>query len=146
MFRASSSKTSLVVCSTCRFSEGAREDENGQRGGALFAQTLIESLTDHSCKGRIEIESMPCLFACSSYCTAYVRSDQRFGYILGRFRPTQETAIALLDYIVQYLDTSDGIVPYARWPEGIKGHFLVRVPPPGLVWDPLLTPEPNDLK
>ena len=137
MFRASVSKTSLVVCSTCRFSESAREDGEGQRGGTLFAQTLTGALAHHACRGRIEIEPMPCLFACGSYCTAFVRSDRRFGYILGRFRPTPEHAIALLDYIAQYLDTPDGVVPYARWPQGIKGHFLVRVPPAGLLWEPL---------
>jgi predicted metal-binding protein len=148
MFRSSSSKASLVVCSTCRFSEGAREDEKGRRGGTLFAQALSASLGDHSCRGRIEIEPMPCLFACTSYCTAYVRSDRRFGYILGRFLPIPEHAIALLDYVERYLDSPDGVVPYGRWPQGVKGHFLVRVPPAGLLWDPSLNvpaATPNDL-
>jgi predicted metal-binding protein len=139
MFRASSS-TSLVVCSTCRFAGNAREDDEGRRGGARFAQALTGALAHHACRGRIEIERMPCLFACGSHCTAYIRSDQRFGYILGRFSPTSEDALALLDYIAQYLDTSDGVVPYARWPQGIKGHFLVRVPPAGLLWQPLADP------
>jgi predicted metal-binding protein len=136
MFRASSS-TSLVVCSTCRFSENAREDEEGRGGGTLFAQTLTAALAHHPCRGRIEIERMPCLFACGCHCTVYVRSDQRFGYILGRFSPSSEDALAVLDYLAQYLETADGVVPYARWPQGIKGHFLVRVPPAGLIWDPL---------
>jgi predicted metal-binding protein len=137
MFRASSSTTSLVVCSTCRLSERARENEAGRRGGTLFAEELTAALAHHSCRGRLEIERMPRLFACGSHCTAYVRSDHRFGYILGRFSPTAAHAVALLDYIAQYLDTRDGVVPYTRWPQGIKGHFLVRVPPAGLLWQPL---------
>src|ERR1700683_1326015 len=103
MFRSTASKTSLVVCSTCRFSESAREDGEGQRGGTLFTQTLTGALAHHSCRGLLAIEPMQCLFACGSHCTAYVRSDGRFGYILGRFHPTPEHAIALLDYIAQYL-------------------------------------------
>ncbi len=58
------------------------------------------------------------------------------GYILGRFTPSLVDATALLDYVAQYLDTPDGVVPYACWPDGVKGHFLVRVPPEGFVWDP----------
>ncbi len=78
---------------------------------------------------------MPCLFACSSHCTVYVRSARRLGYMLGRFTPSHSDALALLDYLAEYLKTADGVVPYARWPEGVKGHFLVRVPPDGFVWD-----------
>jgi predicted metal-binding protein len=143
MFRASSAKTSLVVCSTCRFSEAAREDASGQCGGAIFEQALTTSLADHPCRDRLEIQAIPCLYACRSYCTAYVRSERRFGYILGRFGPSPVHAVALLDYVAQYLNTSDGVVPYSQWPQGIKGHFLVRVPPEGFLWDPSLnTPPP----
>jgi predicted metal-binding protein len=81
---------------------------------------------------------MPCLFACGNHCTAYLRSDRRFGYLLGRFRPTPEHATALLDYLAEYLSTPDGVVPYARWPDSIKGHFLARIPPAALVWEPAL--------
>ncbi len=77
---------------------------------------------------------MPCLFACTSHCTAYIRAERRLGYVLGRFVPSREHAVALLDYISHYLDSSDGVVPYANWPEGVKGRFLVRVPPSGFVW------------
>jgi predicted metal-binding protein len=136
MLRTSSAKTSLVVCSSCRFSESAREDENGRRGGALFAESLNACLADHPCRDRIEIQPMACLYACGSYCSAYIRSERRFGYILGRFAPSREHAVALLDYVVRYLNASDGVVPYSDWPHGIKGHFLARVPPDGFFWDP----------
>ena len=79
---------------------------------------------------------MPCLFACTSHCTVLIRSDRRLGYVLGRFDPSRSHAGALLDYVGKYLDTEDGVVPYAQWPEGVKGHFLVRVPPEGFVWSP----------
>jgi predicted metal-binding protein len=125
-----------VVCSTCRLSAEAREHSNGQRGGALLARALVGSLIDHPCRERIEIQTMPCLYACTSHCTVYVRSEQRFGFILGRFTPSREAAAALLDYAAQYLDTTDGLVPYARWPGGVKGHFLVRIPPQGFLWEP----------
>ncbi len=136
MLSSSSSATSLVVCSTCRISKEARTDQAGRHGGALFAEAVASALANHRCHGQILLESMPCLFACSSHCTAYVRSAGRMGYILGRFTPSHPDATALLDYVAHYLDTPDGVVPYNRWPDGVKGHFLVRVPPDGFVWDP----------
>ncbi|MGH1559316.1 DUF1636 family protein [Caulobacter segnis] len=53
------------------------------------------------------------------------------GYVLGRFEPTIEAARAILDYAVAYAASAEGVVPYRQWPEGVKGHFIVRVPPAG---------------
>jgi predicted metal-binding protein len=134
-FKPASAPASLVVCSTCRFSAAAREDDQGQRGGAIFAGQLRQALADHPCRDRLDIQTMPCLFACSSHCTAFLRSEGRLGYILGKFTPTADSAVALVDFAAHYLASSDGVVPYASWPQGVKGHFLVRVPPENFVWD-----------
>jgi predicted metal-binding protein len=99
-------------------------------------QELTTALADHPCQGRIAIQQMPCLFACSSHCAVYLRADGRMGYVLGKFAPTHKDAVALLDYIAHYLDSDQGIVPYGLWPAGVKGHFLVRVPPEDFVWEP----------
>ncbi len=136
MLRSAPSDASLVVCSTCRHTPDARTDSQGRHGGALFANALAAALATHPCRDRVEIQSMPCLFACSSHCTVYVRSTRRLGYVLGRFSPSPGDALALLDYLAEYLATTDGVVSYARWPEGVKEHFLLRVPPEGLIWDP----------
>jgi len=135
MLRPIPTTTSLVVCSTCRVSEGQREDQS-RRGGEIFAGHLRQALVEHACSDRLNIQTMPCLFACSSHCTAFLRSEGRFGYILGKFAPTRDSAVALLDFAAHYLASTDGVVPYGDWPEGVKGHFLVRVPPAGFIWDP----------
>jgi predicted metal-binding protein len=118
----------LTVCSTCRLSKGARENAQGQTGGALFAGELAAALRDHACRDRLALRQTACFFACSEHCTAYVESDGRVGYLLGRFVPSQTDAVALLDYIAYYLDSADGTVPYALWPQGVKGHFIARIP------------------
>jgi predicted metal-binding protein len=136
MLISAPSDASLVVCSTCRFAPESRTDSQGRLGGALFADALAAELATHPCRDRVDIQPMPCLFACGSHCTVYVRSMRRLGYILGRFSPSPRDARAVLDYLTEYLTTADGVVPYARWPEGVKGHFLVRVPPEGHIWEP----------
>jgi predicted metal-binding protein len=134
MMNSSGTTASLVVCSTCRLSKDARVDDQGRSGGELFGHALRAALVDHVCRDRIDIQAMPCLFACSSHCTVFLRSPQRLGYILGRFTPSHHDALALLNYAAGYLATEEGVVPYKSWPEGVKGHFLVRVPPDGFVW------------
>jgi predicted metal-binding protein len=115
-------------------SKETRVDALGRPGGEVFLHALHDALDHHACRDRIELQAMPCLFACSSHCTVLLRSGNRLGYILGRFAPSANAAAALLDYAAKYLDSDDGVVPYGDWPEGVKGHFLVRVPPDGFVW------------
>src|SRR5258708_14874130 len=136
MSRPLEDRTNLIVCSTCRFSKDAREDAGGRRGGALFAEALAAALVEHRCRDRVELQEMPCLFACTSHCTAYIRAERRFGYVLRPFRPSREHAVPLLRYLLHYLDSSDRVVPYANWPRGVKGRFLVRGPPSGILRAP----------
>jgi predicted metal-binding protein len=89
---------------------------------------------------RVRSRGRAIFIAARSRCAAprlqrfYIRAERRLGYVLGRFVPSREHAVALLEYISEYLGSTDGVVPYAKWPDGVKGHFLVRVPPSGFVW------------
>jgi predicted metal-binding protein len=121
----------IVVCNTCRFSADAREDVQGRRGGALLADALIEARDAEPRFAGIAIQQMPCLFACSEHCTVHLRAPNKVGYVLGRFTPGADAAHALLDYAVHYAASEHGRVPFAQWPQGVKGHFIVRVPPAG---------------
>ncbi|MDG2527913.1 DUF1636 domain-containing protein [Caulobacter endophyticus] len=123
----------LVVCNTCRFSAEEREDAEGVRGGARLAQALLaEKAADARLDG-LSIEEMPCLFNCGQHCSIHLRAADKIGYVLGRFEPTGEAARAILDYAIAYMASEEGVVPYRQWPEGVKGHFIVRVPPAGKV-------------
>ena len=133
MLEKSQTGPAIVVRTTCRFSHAQREDWQGRRGGALFAANLRAALSGHACKDRLAIQEMPCLFACSTPCAVYLRCEGKIGYVLGRFSPTHADATALLDYAAHYIASPEGVVPFAYWPEGVKGHFIVRTPPEGFV-------------
>ena len=81
----------------------------------------------------IAVQEMPCLFACSDHCTVHVRAPGKVGYVLGRFAPDDEAAQAILDYAVHHAASDEGRVPFRDWPQGVKGHFIVRVPRLGIV-------------
>lgn len=120
---------SIVVCSTCRFSQEARENEEGKRGGAL----LMEELQAVVPEADFGVQSMPCLFACSRFCTVHLRAPGKVGYVLGGFAPDRAAAEAIAAFFECYRKSEEGVVPFREWPEGVKGHFIVRVPPAGFV-------------
>lgn len=122
---------SLVVCSTCRFSEAEREDGQGVRGGARLAEAARELAASDPRLAALAVEDMPCLFNCAQHCSVHLRAPGKIGYVMGRFEPTPEAARAILDYAAAYLESEEGVVPYRQWPEGVKGHFIVRTPPAG---------------
>lgn len=127
LLREAEDGPAVVVCNTCRVSAEARETPDGVRGGALLAATLREIAGGTG----VAIQEMPCLFNCDQHCSIHLRAAGKIGYVLGRFEPTAEAARAILDYAVAYATSEEGVVPYRQWPEGVKGHFIVRVPPAG---------------
>lgn len=123
--------TALVVCSTCRLSPDAREDGEGHRGGALLAEALRREREVSPEFAQVAIEEMACLFACSRHCTVHLRAPGKVGYVLGDFTPDAQAARALLEYAAHHAASAEGQVPFRDWPQGVKGHFIVRTPPEG---------------
>lgn len=121
----------VVVCSTCRFAADAREDEGGQRGGALLAEAMRQVQQEDEALAGVAVQEMPCLFACQRHCAVHIRAPGKVGYVLGDFRPDSDAARAILEYAARHASSAEGVVRYAEWPEGVKGHFITRTPPEG---------------
>lgn len=133
MLRRAGDGPSVVVCTTCRLSADQREDGAGQRGGALLSRALREAQAGDPAYAGIAVEDMPCLFACARHCAVHIRAPGKMGYVLGGFTPDTDAARAILDYAARHAASKEGVVRYADWPEGVKGHFIVRVPPEGYI-------------
>ena len=132
MLRKTSDGPSLVVCNTCRHSADARDDGEGVRGGArLLVHLSVLAADDPRLHGFVIVQ-MPCLFICKSHCSVHLRAPGKVGYVLGHFEPTAAAAQAILDYAAHYVESAHGSVAYRLWPEGVKGHFIVRTPPHGM--------------
>lgn len=133
MLRAVEADASVVVCSTCRLTPDQREDAQGRRGGALLVEAMRVVQAGEPAYAGVEVQEMPCLFACQRHCTVHVRGTGKVGYVLGDFTPDEVAARAILDYAVRHAQSEEGVVRYADWPQGVKGHFIVRTPPEGFV-------------
>jgi predicted metal-binding protein len=123
----------VVACNTCRHATDAREDAQGKRGGQRMIEALRAVKGADSRYAGVAVQEMPCLFACSDFCTVHLRAPDKVGYVLGRFAPDENAARAILDYAVHYAASEHGRVPFSDWPQGVKGHFITRTPPAGFV-------------
>ena len=123
----------VVVCNSCRHSREAQVDAAGMRGGARLVAALKRLQASDPRYAGIAVQEMACLFACQDHCTVHLRAPDKIGYVLGRFQGDTESARAILDYAVHYAESAHGRVPFSLWPEGVKGHFITRMPPPGFV-------------
>ena len=133
MLTAVAPGAAVVACNTCRHSAEAREDEGGVRGGARLVTALRAVQSAEPRYAGVAVQEMPCLFACKDHCTVHLRAPGKVSYVLGRFTPDEEAARAILDYAVHYAASEHGRVPFADWPQGVKGHFITRSPPEGFV-------------
>lgn len=123
----------VVVCNSCRHSRESRDDAEGVRGGARLVAVLKRLKEDEPHYAGIAVQEMACLFACQDHCTVHLRAPGKVGYVLGRFRGDDESARAILDYAVLHAASEHGRVRFSLWPEGVKGHFITRTPPPGFI-------------
>ena len=123
----------VVVCNTCRHSREARDDAAGVRGGARLVEALQRLKKDEPRYAGIAVQEMACLFACSDHITVHLRAPDKVGYVLGRFQGDEDSARAILEYAIHYAASDHGPVAYSLWPEGVKGRFITRIPPPGFV-------------
>lgn len=123
----------VVACNTCRFANHEREDADGRRGGALLVRALREAQAADPAFAGVQVQDMPCLFACTEFCTVHLRASGKVGYVLGRFTPDADAARAILAYAALYAASETGQVPFKQWPYGVKGHFITRTPPEGFV-------------
>lgn len=133
MLRRVNDGPAVIACNTCRYAHDAREDGAGQRGGVRMTAALRAVKASDARYDAIDVQEMPCLFACGDFCTVHLRAPDKVGYVMGRFTPDEDAARAILDYAVHYAESDHGRVPFALWPQGVKGHFITRTPPAGFV-------------
>ena len=124
--------TTIFVCDTCRFSVEEKttksNDGSEKSGGELLAEQ-IEELAQ-GVEG-LEVRRQSCLMGCERHCNTAVTAPGKLSYVIGKFEPTAESAEAVVEYARLHHESEKGQVPFREWPQGVKGHFVSRIPPLG---------------
>jgi predicted metal-binding protein len=119
---------SVIFCTTCRHSPDSREGPDRLSGGETLAR-CFESLLQERGRDDVVVERHPCLWACTRHCNVWIRDERRFSYLAGGFEPARASAEAILAWFDLHGRTEDGLVPFRDWPQGMRGHFIARLPP-----------------
>ena len=124
--------TTIIVCDTCRYSAEDKTtktiDGTEKAGGEILAEQ-IEELAQ-GVEG-LEVRRQSCLMGCERHCNTAVTAPGKLTYVIGKFDPTAESAEAVVAYAQLHADSEKGQVPFREWPQGVKGHFVARIPPLG---------------
>lgn len=120
----------VVICTTCGRQE---EGDEGIRPGEHFANRVEEALQRHALneagEPAVQLQRTRCLMSCQRSCSAALHTSGKYSYVFGEFTPDAASAEALLDFTAGYRESATGQVPFKQWPQGIKGHFVARIPP-----------------
>ena len=117
----------IVVCSTCRFAEDQRDDPAGVRRPAPVRGAGVRGAGSRF--ATLRVSRVECLWSCAQHCNIHLRAPGKCSYVTGRFSPDGREAADILEFALAYAESADGAVPYRRWPQGVKGHFITRSPP-----------------
>ncbi|WP_138464867.1 DUF1636 domain-containing protein [Poseidonocella sp. HB161398] len=115
--------TTITVCTTCRTAE-ERDDRTLPPSGEAFLLAMKAA-----CGDRLAVRGVSCLMGCEHGCNAAVSDHGKLTYVLGRFEGSAEDAAALAEFAGGHAASESGQVPFRQWPQGVKGHFIARVPP-----------------
>ncbi|MEM7508399.1 MAG: DUF1636 domain-containing protein [Pseudomonadota bacterium] len=116
--------TTILVCDTCRFSAEEKTAPDGRTGGEMLAAEVERIAAERG----VAVARVSCLMGCERHCNTAISAPGKLTYVLGKFDPVIESAEAVVDYALLHGASETGQVPFKQWPQGVKGHFIARIP------------------
>lgn len=117
--------TTIFVCTTCRQPQ-LREDKPDPPCGETLYELVSRVAVPEPC---LNVKPVACLMGCEHGCNVAISGSGKLSYVLGGFGPVLQDAESIAEYAVKHAGSESGVVPYREWPQGVKGHFISRIPP-----------------
>lgn len=118
----------IIVCQTCKFSPMSKTDPQGRTGGEILTGHIEAVLAG---RADVALQKQDCLWACSDHCNVMLSDTERFSYLAGRFTPERASAEAIVEWFDKHGESKTGQVGFREWPDGMRGHFIARLPVQG---------------
>jgi len=121
------SRVVIFVCTACRGTETA-SDAHGARSvaGVIGDGLRAAGITD------VAVRNVECLAVCKRPATIAITAPGSWTYILGDLDVDADPQ-GIVDTILAYRRSSDGIVPWAERPAVFRKGVIARVPPHSFV-------------
>jgi len=116
--------TTIFVCDTCRHSVEEKLHD-GKTGGEILAEH-VEALAEG--QENVTVRRVSCTMGCERHCNVSITAPGKLTYVIGKFAPDREAAEAIVEYAALHHAAETGQVPFRQWPQGVKGHFVARIP------------------
>lgn len=101
-----------------------QKTHEGKTGGEILAEHVERYATDKD----VTVKRQSCLMGCERHCNIAIQAEGKLTYVLGKFDPNEISAEAIVEYAERHAESESGQVPYKQWPQGVKGHFVARIP------------------
>lgn len=121
------SKTTLMVCSLCRFSAQERS-RNGVAGGQYLIDQLQQALADRQLGAAVELQPLRCMAGCHQPCNVSLAAPGKLTFILSGVDPASGAG-AVAEFCQQYATTMDGRVRYGDRSPQIRQATAFVLPP-----------------
>jgi predicted metal-binding protein len=122
----------IVFCATCKVSSDEKFAADGRTGGEMLAEEMRRLLAERG-RDDVTVSTQRCLWSCNRHCNVLLRDDAKYSYLTGDFAPERASAEALLAWFDMHGASETGEVPFRQWPDGMRGHFIARIPPAAAV-------------
>ncbi|MEM0988403.1 MAG: DUF1636 domain-containing protein [Pseudomonadota bacterium] len=119
-------QTTIIVCDKCNWAEDTKTAPDGRTGGEVLAEMIEARCADAG--SAVAVRRQSCLMGCARHCNTAIAAPGKLTYVLGSFEPTAASAEAVVDYARLHAESETGQVPFKQWPQGVKGHFVARIP------------------
>jgi predicted metal-binding protein len=119
-------KPTLFVCESCRLTES--QENNRIPVGEQLLSCLLEQYQNWPRQSELFIQPVGCLWTCNRPCTVSFTAPNKPTYLFMGL-PVADSAAALLQFSELYLNSSDGDIPWSKFPEVLKSGEIGRVPP-----------------
>ena len=100
---------------------------DGRTGGEML-KAEVEALLAEQGRDDVRVEGQACLWNCKRHCSVVFRDDARFSYVGGDYKPERQAAEAILAWFDLHGQSETGEVSFKQWPDGVRGHFIARMP------------------
>lgn len=113
--------TWITICDTCK-----REEWDAEREAATDGEKLAALIERAAASRPVKTRRVSCTMGCERACNVIIQAAGKIGYSLGKFDPDKASADAIAEFAELHGQSETGQVPFRKWPQGVKGHFVSR--------------------